>query len=293
MQIVYHIGAHCTDQDALHASLVKNKAALVQNQVALPHPRKYRNVIRENLQAMAKGARPDMSGEELLADILGDSDAERVILTNANFICVPNRIFEGGDFYALVVEKLQAFGTLFQGHDIELSLCMRDPGTFIPAAYGKSHGRSFQRFMAGAAPTVVQWSGLIHRMRTVLPNAQITAWCKEDTPFIWPKILRHLIGIDAEEPVKAGYDLIGSLLTEIGTQKMQNYFKANPPNSEKERQRVLAAFLEHYANPEAVEEEITLPGWTDDLLNRLSDLYDEDVNAIISRGDVEVIEPAL
>ncbi|MDB9881432.1 hypothetical protein OAC67_04785, partial [Planktomarina temperata] len=164
---------------------------------------------------------------------------------------------------------------------------------FIPAAYGKSHGRSFQRFMAGAAPTVVQWSGLIHHMRTVLPNAQITAWCNEDTPFIWPKILRHLIGIDAEEPVKAGYDLIGSLLTEIGTQKMQNYFKANPPNSEKERQRVLAAFLEHYANPEAVEEEITLPGWTDDLLNRLSDLYDEDVNAIISRGDVEVIEPAL
>lgn len=74
---------------------------------------------------------------------------------------------------------------------------------------------------------------------------------------------------------------------------MQNYFKANPPNSEKERQRVLSAFLEHYANPAAVEEEITLPGWTDDLLNRLSDLYDEDVNAIISRGDVEVIEPAL
>jgi hypothetical protein len=106
---------------------VKNKTALVQKQVALPHPRKYRNVIRENLQAMAKGARPDMFGEELLADILGDSDAERMILTNANFICVPNRIFEGGDFYALAVEKLQAFGTLFQGHEIELSICMRDP----------------------------------------------------------------------------------------------------------------------------------------------------------------------
>ena len=83
------------------------------------------------------------------------------------------------------------------------------------------------------------------------------------------------------------------MLTEIGTQKMQNYFKTNPPNSEKERQRVLAAFLEHYANPNAVEEEITLPGWTNDLLTCLSDLYDEDVNAIISRGDVKVIEPAL
>jgi len=134
--------------------------------------------------------------------------------------------------------------------------------------------------MAGATPAVVQWSGLIHRMRTVLPRAKITAWCNEDTPFIWPKILRHLIGLNAEDPVKAGYDLIGSLLTEIGAQKMQNYFKANPPNSEN-------------ANPEAMEEEITLPGWTNDLLSSLSDLYDEDVNTIISRGDVKVIEPAL
>ena len=140
---------------------------------------------------------------------------------------------------------------------------------------------------------MVQWSGLIHRMRTVLPRAKITAWCNEDTPFVWPKILPHLIGVDAEEPINAGYDLIGSLLTEIGTQKMQNYFKTNPPNSEKERQRVLAAFLEQYANPDAVEEEITLPGWTNDLLTHPSDLYDEDVNAIISRGDVKLIEPAL
>ncbi len=122
-------------------------------------------------------------------------------------------------------------------------ICMRDPGTFIPAAYGKSHGRSFKRFMAGATPAVVQWSGLIHRMRTVLPRAKITAWCNEDTPFIWPKILRHLIGLNAEDPVKAGYDLIGSLLTEIGAQKMQNYFKANPPNSRKRAPKGVGGFF--------------------------------------------------
>jgi len=80
---------------------------------------------------VARSERPDMSGEELLADVLGDSDAKRMILTNANFIYVPNQIFEGGDFYALVLEKLQAFGTLFHGHDIKLLICMRDPGTFI------------------------------------------------------------------------------------------------------------------------------------------------------------------
>ena len=54
---------------------------------------------------MARSERPDMSGEELLADVLGDSDAKRMILTNANFIYVPNQILEGGDFYALVLEN--------------------------------------------------------------------------------------------------------------------------------------------------------------------------------------------
>jgi len=156
---------------------------------------------------MATGARSDMSGEELLAQIPRNTDAERVILANANCICVPLQIFKGEDLYALVVEKLQTFSTLFQGHTIELSICMRDPGTFIPAAYGKSHSRSPQRCMAGAAPTVVQCSSLIHSMRTVIPSAQITARCNEDTPFIWPKILRRLIGLDAEEPIKAGYNL--------------------------------------------------------------------------------------
>ena len=158
---------------------------------------------------MAKGARPDMSEEKLLAQIPGNTDADRVILANANCVCVPLRIFKGEDFYALVVEKLQAFGTLFQGYAIELSICMRDPGTFIPAAYGKSHSRSFQRCMAGAAHTVVQCASLIYSMRTVMPSAQITAQCNEDTPFISPKILRRPIGLDAEEPVKVGYNLIG------------------------------------------------------------------------------------
>ena len=156
---------------------------------------------------MATGARPDMSGEELLAQIPRNTDAERMILANANCICVPHQIFKGEDLYALVVEKLQTFGTSFQGHAIELSICMRDPGTFIPAAYGKSHSRSSQRCMAGAAPTVVQCSSLIHSMRNIMPSAQITARCNEDTPFIWPKILRRLIGLDAEEPIKAGYNL--------------------------------------------------------------------------------------
>ena len=98
---------------------------------------------------------------EHLADILGNTEADRAIFTNGNFIRVPNRIFENKVFYTLAVEKLQAFGTLFTGHDIEISICIRDPESFFPAAFGELHGRSYDRLMAGTRAEVLQWHGLI------------------------------------------------------------------------------------------------------------------------------------
>lgn len=49
MQIVYHIGTHCTDQEAVLGLIVKKNEMLVQKRVTLPHPRKYQDVIREHL----------------------------------------------------------------------------------------------------------------------------------------------------------------------------------------------------------------------------------------------------
>ena len=59
MQIVYHIGAHCTDQESLHASLVKNNEMLVQKRVAPASTPKYRNIICGHLKAKAAGSRLD------------------------------------------------------------------------------------------------------------------------------------------------------------------------------------------------------------------------------------------
>ena len=154
---------------------------------------------------------------ELLSDILGNTEADRAIFTDGNFIRVPNRIFENEVFYTLTIEKLQAFGTLFSGHDIEISICIRDPESFVPAAFGELHGRSYDRLMAGTRAEVLQWHGLIDQIRATSPNAKITAWCNENTPFIWPRLLRCVMCLTDEDPVEGGYDLIASALTQSGT----------------------------------------------------------------------------
>lgn len=290
MQIVYHIGAHCTDDDALLKSLVKNKAPLVQNAVALPNPGRYRQLMRETLQAMVTGAQAK-SREEVLTEILGRPGAKRLVMSNRNFICVPNRIFEGAEFYALADAKFEALGQLFAKDSLEIHLGIRDPASFVPAAFAQSTGRSFESFISGIAPDDLYWSDLVDRIRTILPQAKLVVWCNEDTPFIWPKLIRSLAGFSSNTKIAGGYDLIASVLTEEGVQKLQTYLKNNPPKSETQRHKVLAAFLDRFAKQDAIEEEVNAPGWTEELMDDLSEAYDEDVAEIAARDDITFIEP--
>ena len=147
-----------------------------------------------------------------MIDILGNTEASRMILSKSNFICVASQIFEDGVFYTLTVEKLQGFDTLFSSHNIENSICMRDSSSFVLASFGKSHIHLYDLLIT----------------RATLPKAKITTWSYENTPLIWPKLLRCMMVLTDEDSVKCSYDLIASALTPTGTQRIQNYLKANP-----------------------------------------------------------------
>ncbi|MEO0357848.1 MAG: hypothetical protein AAF386_06065 [Pseudomonadota bacterium] len=264
---------------------------MIRHKVALPGPARYRKLIRETLQSMAQGD-VAKSRDEVLSEILGHPGANRVVFSNRNFVCVPNRIFEGGEFYALADAKFAALGDLFPNDALEIHLGIRDPATFVPAAFGLSSGRSFDSFLNGVDPDALYWSDLIDRIREILPNAKVVVWCNEDTPFIWPHILRAMAGFPADQKVSGGYDLIGSVLSDEGVRKLQGYFKTNPPRSETQRQKVLLAFMERYAKDDAIEEDVDAPGWTEDLMEDLSEAYDEDVAEIAQRNDITFIAPS-
>jgi hypothetical protein len=52
MQIVYHIGANCTDQDRLLKSVLKNAETFAAQGVKVPGPGKYRRLIRDTIQKL-------------------------------------------------------------------------------------------------------------------------------------------------------------------------------------------------------------------------------------------------
>ncbi len=291
MEIVFHIGANCTDEDRLLRSLLRNVDVLAKDGVRVPGPGKYRRLIRETIQGL-KGAPPPPGSRDVLLDaILDDERAERLVMSNSNFICIPNRIFENGAFYTLAEPKLHGLRGLFPDDQIDLHLAIRNPATFIPETFGASKFDDLTTFMRGMHPSEVRWSDLVRRMRQLVPDARLTVWCNEDTPLIWGRLMRAIAGVLPSLPLVGTYDLLQTIMAPEGMTRMQAYMTKNPPPTQQHELKIIMAFLDKYAIEDLLEEELDLPGFTQDLVEDLTSQYDADVDEIAAMPDITFIQP--
>ena len=291
MQIACHIGPHCTDDDALLKSLLKNKEALVNEGVAVPGPGRYRRIVRETLQSMHRNPLADDARDVMLDAILQEDDVDRLVMSNSNFICVPNRALEDGQFYRQAAIKCARFEELFAADEIEFFIAMRNPATFLPALFDKVAKKTYDQFLSGNDPMAIRWSTVIAQIREACANAQITVWANEDTPLIWGQLIRELSGSDPTTPISGGFDLLAEIMSKPGMRRLRAYLKANPPQTELQKRRIMAAFLDKYAMEDAIEEELDLPGWTDDTVAYMTEQYEDDLFAIERMPGVTMITP--
>ncbi|SEQ86590.1 hypothetical protein SAMN05428995_1125 [Loktanella sp. DSM 29012] len=289
MEIALHLGANCTDEDRLIRTILKNGAILKEHDIAAPGPGKYRRLLRETIQNL-NGLPPAPDTRQIMLDsILSDETPDRMVLSNSNFICIPNRIFESGVLYAQTEFKLRGMLQLFPQDDLDIFLAIRDPATFLPDAFRKSKSETFEEFMAGKDPFDIRWSDMIERILQVAPHLTLTVWCNEDTPLIWDEIVLALTGLPQDTKINGAHDLLATIMSNEGMNRYINYLNAHPPKTLSQKRRVIAAFLDKYALDEEIEETVDLPGMTADDIQELSDLYEEDVQRIAAMDGVRFI----
>ena len=291
MQIALHIGANCTDDDRILKSLLKNGSAFADNGIKVPGPGKYRRLLRETIQNL-NGAPPAEDTRSILLDaIVDDENVQRLVMSNANFICVPNRIFDGGILYEQAEAKLQALHQLFPDDEIELFLALRNPATFLPVAYAESKADTPEVYLQGLHPTQIRWSDLVRRIQGQFPMTQLTVWCNEDTPMIWAEVMRAMSGVDSDQKITGGFDLLASIMSDEGMNRFLNYLRTHPPKSELQKRRIIGAFLDKYAQEDKIEEDVDMPGMTDEMVEELSLIYENDVAFIAQLPGVDFITP--
>lgn len=291
MQLVLHTGVHFTEDERLLRCLLRNKEEFSRKGIAVPGPGRYRRLIRDTLDAMVDGEPAPDAREVLLDAILDHETADRLILSNSHFFGAPRTAMRQGVLYPRAAPRLGRIGRLFPDDDIEVFMALRNPASFLPAVFGKSAQDDITDFLGGVRPTDIRWSGFLANLREALPRAKITVWCNEDAPLIWGAIIREIAAVGPDDKIVGAFDLLSSIMSADGMHRFRTYLKSHPIMTELQKRRVIAAFLDRFALEEEIEEELDLPGWTDDLVERMTALYDEDVLRLQQSPGIRVLLP--
>ena len=291
MKLVLHVGAHFTEEDRMMKCLLRNADDFVKKGTTVPGHSRYRGILRETLNAMVNAAPSEMARDVLMDAILDDSDAQRVILSDANFFRTPKTAFQQGMLYPAAPVRMMRMAQIFEGDDVEIFLGIRNPATLLPILYNKSDAKDADAFWGGRDPRDVAWSETINLIREAVPNVPITVWCNEDTPLLWAHIIRQMAGLEDAEKIIGGFDLLSSIMSAEGMKRFRSYLKDHPVMTEHQKRRAIAAFLDKYAMEAEVEEELDMPGWTEELVEEMSEAYDEDVAAIAQLPGIRVLMP--
>jgi len=240
---------------------------------------------------MHKSSAADGARDVLLDAVMGESDADRVIFSDANFFRTPATAVVEGMLYPAAPVRMMRMAQLFPDDELQIFMGIRNPATLLPVLYDVAADKSPTQFWGDKDPLDVRWSDTLGLLRDSAPEINITVWCNEDTPLIWAQIIREMAGLEPETKIKGGFDLLHAITSEEGMRRFRSYLDTHPEMSEAQKRRVITAFLDKYALEEEIEEELDMPGWTEELVERMTALYDADVEIIRAMPGVSLIAP--
>jgi len=290
MQIVFHIGAHCTDDGQIQACLKKNQAILAHEGIIVPNPGRFRAILRETMVVLnGEPASPEVQ-EIMLDSILTDDVPERIIFSNDAFLCGLPKVFTRQGFYVDAAEKAVKLANLFPDEDVEFCIATRNPATFLPACFAKSASTSFESYLGQIDPLSIRWSDVIGRIKDRLPHVPLRVWSNEDTPFIWRQLIHDITDSSDATQLVGLDDFIASIMLPEGVERMAAYLQTRPPANETQRRRILSAFLDKFEQPDD-SPDVEAPGWTEAYLAQLTDIYEHDLFAIERIPGVDFVSP--
>lgn len=291
INIVYHLGAPFTDNDQVTWSLRKDSQLLADKGVLLRRPIAYRQLLKDMILEL-KGEDPSIVDQEtLLAGLLRNDEAGRVIMSDPRFLGVPAWMLYGGTFYQNAAKNTARIRDLLPDNPCEFHLGISSPASFIPAVFNAQKDKSYEQFIDGADLATLRWSDVISQIQEENPDCPLTVWCNEDTPIIWPTVLREIAGLDPQVRLQGELDVIQEIMSEEGVALLIKYLDERPKLTEIQRRRVRGIFLEKFFLDDAVEEEIDLPGWTEETVDALTAIYDDDIERIARLPGVNFIAP--
>lgn len=291
MQIILHCGVFSSDTPLLLSALEENCTLELPYKTQVCDPESTRDILRKILRAGRENQLPEDSRDILLEMANVASDTQRVVIANPAMLGTYQDFVAPGQFFPNAVDYVKVVRQIFSNDELAISYAMRNPATLLSSIITGSQSRVANKILSAADPAGLLWSELAHRLSTAFPDIHLTIWYNEDNPVIWRDILSILLDIPENQPVRKVYAPMWKILSEDSMNKFRAYMAKHPGMIASQERRVIATFVEKFADPDALNEEINVDGWTQDYVDMLTAQYEADQAAVAAVPGVRLILP--
>ena len=291
MQMVFHMGVHGTDGDRLLKTLLNNRAALQKVGAEVVTPNRHRGLFDEALKSLNGGtATPEM--EQIMLDAMLESDhPSRVIMSSPTFMGAPGRAVGREGLYPQMGLRAAALSRLFPSAQTEFFVAIRNPAVLLSEVLTQFTGGGYDALMQGCDPLQLRWRPAIQRLVRAAQGRRVVVWCHEDVPLIWPEVVRLVGALPATVPLSGGILYMQELLGDAGVALLRDAMAGRDQMTVRQRRDLYAGMLADHALPDAVEQSIDLPGWTQETVDHVTRAYHADLAEIAVLPGVEFVLP--
>lgn len=280
MQIVLHIGAHATNEEALLRALLANHDRLHDRGVAVPGPARYRDLLRDVITRLEGVEAAEGSGDLILDEIGVAPEADRVILSYPHAMGFPVGAVGRELLYPSATRRIGALLRLFEGHEVTLALGLRSPVTWLPDIFARQTAKTEAEFFAKVDLHALRWSHLVTRLADLRPTGGMIVWSDEGAPLGWPAIIGAVAGVGWDFRLAETDAIARTLLPEAAARALALRLAQFDPPDARSWAALVADHLRDHADPSASEVEIALDGWTQPLVDLLAARHEVDLARI-------------
>jgi len=214
-----------------------------------------------------------------------------MVFSDPRFICNTSKIWHDFLFYGKAGFKTAWLRQAFDQHEAEFFLSIRNPASFLSELLKHDAPMTLDEHLQGAEPGAMYWSDVIRRIRGSNPQTPITVWCNEDAPVIWPLVLAAVAGVETDVPLAGSDTLAKPLLTPAGKASLAAAIGDPISAPVPQIMQALERHIEFYADPEALQQEIDIPGWDEIHVETMTIAYEEDLDRIAAMEGVVFLRP--
>lgn len=291
MQVAIHAGAAFTDEGRVLSSLKKNSATLSATGVKFFGWRRYNRIFKPAFDKIEAEAVHLTSYQNLKAILPTGPDTRRAIFCSGKFAGDPADALKDGQLYPQAGRRMALLEQVYSDHQVELLMGLRNPGSLVPKLLMSLTEEAREDIVRNTDLSCLSWIGMIEDIRDLAPSVQITLWSDEDTPFIWGDVIRALSNLDEDVVLADEYELLTSLLDDTGREKVLELTGRDTQLGKSDLNNMLAQIFEDHAQPEKVEEELDMPGWSTEIVEAFSELYEQDLERLSTMPGVRVLRP--